>query len=141
MMLVLSFQCINIFLLLMPCHTFTVSYKTARSIIHERTMMATPLFQSREEDAYGSNVPDPNENISTSPHLRAIEEAMEATRKYGATSKEARVAWEIAEEIEDSIFSPCSKRYVRKNTLGTTIPKRVRSEVAIRSILTCYSVF
>lgn len=47
---------------------------------------------------------------SDSPHKQAIQEAMEASKKYGATSPEARVAWEIAEEIEDSFFSPCSKR-------------------------------
>ena len=45
-----------------------------------------------------------------SPHKKAIQEALEATKTFGSTSPEARVAWEIAEEIEDSIFSPCSKR-------------------------------
>lgn len=43
-------------------------------------------------------------------HKEAIKAALEATKKYGAQSQEARVLWEIAEEIEDSIFSPCSKR-------------------------------
>eukprot|EP00980_Cylindrotheca_fusiformis_P016156 scaffold4805_cov136-Cylindrotheca_fusiformis.AAC.11 len=47
---------------------------------------------------------------SKSPHEQAIDEALEASKKFGATSPEARVAWEIAEEIENSIFSPCSKR-------------------------------
>ena len=53
-------------------------------------------------------------NNDKSPHKKAIQEALEATQKYGATSVEARVAWEIAEEIEDSVFSPCSKRCVSK---------------------------
>ena len=40
----------------------------------------------------------------------AIEDALEMTRIYGPQSSEARVAWEIAEEVEDNIYSPCSKR-------------------------------
>lgn len=96
--LCLLFQSVIIVLVSKQGQAFTVE---TPSSVHERIIVA-PLFQSSEEDDGGS----------TSPHLRAIEEAMEATRKYGATSKEARVAWEIAEEIEDSIFSPCSKRYV-----------------------------
>ena len=41
---------------------------------------------------------------------QAIQEALAAIEKYGAQSPEARVAWEIAEEIEDAEYSPCSKR-------------------------------
>ena len=41
---------------------------------------------------------------------QAIQEALAATEKYGARSPEARVAWEMAEEIEDAEYSPCSKR-------------------------------
>jgi hypothetical protein len=47
---------------------------------------------------------------SDSPHKQAIQVALEASKKFGATSPEARVAWDIAEEMEDSFFSPCSKR-------------------------------
>ncbi|CAB9527373.1 expressed unknown protein [Seminavis robusta] len=43
-------------------------------------------------------------------HQEAMQAALNATQKYGAHSPEARVLWEIAEEIEDSIFSPCSER-------------------------------
>jgi hypothetical protein len=41
---------------------------------------------------------------------QAIQDALAATEKYGAQSPEARVAWEMAEEIEDAEYSPCSKR-------------------------------
>ena len=32
----------------------------------------------------------------------AIQEALEASKKFGATSPEARVAWEIVEEMDSS---------------------------------------
>lgn len=32
----------------------------------------------------------------------AVQEAMEATKKFGPTSKEARVAWDIVEEMDSS---------------------------------------
>ena len=66
-----------------------------------------------------SNAHDEMPHVSTetfvlkdppSPHQLAIQAALEVSRKYGPQSPEARVAWEEAEEIEDSIFSPCSKR-------------------------------
>jgi hypothetical protein len=41
---------------------------------------------------------------------QAIQEALAATEKYGAKSPEARIAWEMAEEMEDAEYSPCSKR-------------------------------
>jgi hypothetical protein len=47
---------------------------------------------------------------SDSPHKQAIQVALEASKKFGATSPEARVAWDIAEEVENSFFSTCSKR-------------------------------
>ena len=43
-------------------------------------------------------------------HQQAMKDALEATKKYGPQSEQARVLWEIAEEIEDSIYSPCSER-------------------------------
>jgi hypothetical protein len=36
----------------------------------------------------------------------AVQEAMEATKKFGPTSKEARVAWDIVEEMDSSDISP-----------------------------------
>lgn len=33
---------------------------------------------------------------------KAIKEALEASKKYGATSDEARMAWEIVEELDSS---------------------------------------
>jgi len=52
-----------------------------------------PLFLTRKEVAQ-----------------QAIHEALELSQQYGATSPQARVAWEIAEEVENSVYSPCSKR-------------------------------
>uniref|UniRef100_A0A7S3KYI4 Nudix hydrolase domain-containing protein n=2 Tax=Amphora coffeiformis TaxID=265554 RepID=A0A7S3KYI4_9STRA len=66
-----------------------------------------------------NNAPEGKPHVSTevfvrkdplSPHQLAIQAALETSRKYGPQSPEARVAWEEAEEIEDSVFSPCSKR-------------------------------
>lgn len=45
-------------------------------------------------------------------HHDAMQAALEASKTHGAQSPQARVLWEIAEEIEDSIYSPCSERYV-----------------------------
>mmetsp|Transcript_34655 Transcript_34655/g.84039 ORF Transcript_34655/g.84039 Transcript_34655/m.84039 type:complete len:157 (-) Transcript_34655:4414-4884(-) len=119
-----TLQCFTILLVSSPyCHGF-VSGNTYKSIIRERSVI-TQQFQSSENDV--TNSMGGGENSSPSPHLRAIEEALAATRKYGATSKEARVAWEIAEEIEDSIFSPCSKRcdpLTRSASIGNKSTKK-----------------
>ena len=78
-------------------------------------IVSTEVFQrvkGEDEDA------EENENTGVttrrSPHEEAIQAALEASKKFGPQSPEARVAWEIAEEIEDSIFSPCSKRYSKR---------------------------
>ena len=52
-------------------------------------------------------VPGTSLRASTSLAARAdatsaIQEALEASKKYGATSPEARVAWDIVEEIDAS---------------------------------------
>lgn len=73
-------------------HTSTL---LQRRLFLKKTSPTTPnvrLFNTREDSA------------------KAIQEALEISKKYGAQSPEARVAWEIAEEIEDSVYSPCSKR-------------------------------
>ena len=108
-----SFQWIIVSLASIRTQAFIVP-RTSTAVICVRPQVA-PLFRSSGggDGDSDSSFNHPSDRASTSPHLRAIEEAMEATRTYGATSKEARVAWEIAEEIEDSIFSPCSKRYVK----------------------------
>ena len=67
---------------------------------------------------FGAVTDDNIGGSDNSRHQQAIQAALEASKKYGAASPEARVLWEIAEEIEDSIFSPCSERYVG--------PKRVK---------------
>ena len=106
MMLLHFLPCIIILLASERCHSFTViSNRISELVIPERALIAPLLSQNSDN---GDAPVD--EAAPKSPHLQAIEEALEATRKYGATSKEARMAWEIAEEIEDSIFSPCSKR-------------------------------
>jgi hypothetical protein len=69
-----------------------------------------------------------NENYkSKSASKQAIQAALEITKKYGATSPEARIAWEIAEEMEDSVFSPCSKRCDYPPSRDATITSTVRT--------------
>jgi hypothetical protein len=41
-------------------------------------------------------------NAERGDSKKAIEEALEASRKFGPQSKEARVAWDIVEEINAS---------------------------------------
>jgi hypothetical protein len=64
---------------------------------------------------------------SKSASKQAIQAALETTKKYGAQSPEARVAWEIAEEMEDSVFSPCSKRCDYPPAREATITSTVRA--------------
>ena len=41
-------------------------------------------------------------DTTTADSSEAVKNALEASKKFGATSKEARVAWEIVEEIDAS---------------------------------------
>lgn len=56
-------------------------------IVHPRTLSSSPtaLFDTTAVDSSD-----------------AIKEALAASEKYGATSKEARIAWEIVEEMDSS---------------------------------------
>ena len=81
--------------------------------LHVRRNTRTVIHVNENRAEGGDlNIDNEKEDESLSPHKVAIQQALEASRKYGPTSPEARVARGVAEEIEDSIFSPCSKRYV-----------------------------
>jgi len=41
---------------------------------------------------------------------QAIEDALTITQQYGSQSSQAQIAWELAEEVENSVYSPCAHR-------------------------------
>ena len=51
---------------------------------------------------FGANLCSTALNLERGDSAGAIATAMEASRDFGATSKEARIAWEIVEEINAS---------------------------------------
>lgn len=53
--------------------------------------------------AFGVARPVTSLNVDARPDTSGlVKEAMEASKKYGATSKEARLAWETVEEMDAS---------------------------------------
>lgn len=65
---------------------------TAATAIHAFAP-ATPLPVVRKSVSLYSTRPDTTEYVT---------KALEASKKYGATSKEARLAWEEVEEMDSS---------------------------------------
>ena len=41
---------------------------------------------------------------------QAIKDALTITQQYGSQSSQAQIAWELAEEVENSVYSPCAHR-------------------------------
>eukprot|EP00984_Skeletonema_dohrnii_P022836 scaffold11933_cov117-Skeletonema_dohrnii-CCMP3373.AAC.8 len=73
---------------------------TTRTIIPERAAVANHFH------LHGTLRPDASE---------AIAEAMKLSEELGATSNEARVAWDIVEEIDSSDNSPA---FIGSNVIG-----------------------
>eukprot|EP00565_Helicotheca_tamesis_P008586 CAMPEP_0185728804 /NCGR_PEP_ID=MMETSP1171-20130828/4199_1 /TAXON_ID=374046 /ORGANISM="Helicotheca tamensis, Strain CCMP826" /LENGTH=203 /DNA_ID=CAMNT_0028397549 /DNA_START=50 /DNA_END=661 /DNA_ORIENTATION=+ len=71
-------------------------------------------FAPSSNRVWGSSTALQNSRVDSS---EAVKAALDATKKYGATSPEARVAWDIVEEMDASDNSVASQGYKSdKNT-------------------------